>query len=209
MKEFHPQSSELGPLLELATLGHEPAADELIARASDRLMRLTSKMLRNYPRLHRWEETDDVFQEAVTRLHRALKDVHVDSARAFYGLAATQIRRTLIDLARHHFGPHGKHRLHHSDQAGRAADDSGGPLRQVSGKADQPESLEEWANFHEAVENLPEDEREVFEMVWYGDAQQQEIAELLDVSVPTVKRRWRAARLHLYSALDGQSPALD
>ena len=206
MTESHGQSSELGSLLELVTQGNEQAADELIARASDRLMRLTSKMLRNYPKLRRWEETDDVFQEAVTRLHRALKDVQVDSARAFYGLAATQIRRTLIDLARHHFGPHGRHRLHHSDQAVGAADDSGGALKQASGKVDQPESLEEWANFHEAVEKLPEEEREVFEMVWYGDAQQQEIAELLRVSVPTVKRRWRAARIHLHSAIDGPPP---
>jgi len=45
--------------------------------------------------------------------------------------------------------------------------------------------------------------------VWYGGLGQAEIASLLGVSVPTVKRRMRSARLYLFDALDGESPLSD
>lgn len=81
------------------------ARDEIIRHACDRLEKLTRRMLRHYPRLRRWEQTADVFQNALIRLHRSLETVEPESVAQFYGLAATQIRRELIDLARHHFGP--------------------------------------------------------------------------------------------------------
>ena len=115
------------------------------------------------------------------------------TVREFFGLAATQIRRTLIDLARHHFGPHG--------EAGRYQGDVG----QAAGGC-RPESLQDWTDFHEAVERLPGPEREVFHLVWYGGLTQNEAAGLLGVSVPTVQRRWYAARLALYDALHGEPP---
>ena len=94
-------TTQLQAILDLAAQGTETAYDELIARASQRLLKLTRKMLRQYPRLRRWEESDDVFQTAALRLHRSLAEVKPESVRGFFGLAATQIRRTLLDLARH------------------------------------------------------------------------------------------------------------
>lgn len=64
-------------------------------------------MLGKYPNLRRWEQTDDVFQNAAIRLRRSLKKVNPDFPRNFFGLATVDIRRTLIDLCRHHFGPQG------------------------------------------------------------------------------------------------------
>ena len=55
------------------------AYGELIAKATDRLLRLTRKMLRNYPHLRRWEQTDDVFQRAAMRLYRSLGEVQPTS----------------------------------------------------------------------------------------------------------------------------------
>ena len=57
------------------------ARDELIAVAADRLRLLTRQMLRDYPDVHRWEQTDDVMQKAVLRLCRALEAVPGDGAR--------------------------------------------------------------------------------------------------------------------------------
>ena len=102
-------------LLDQAARGDEQAYDDLLNRASDRLLKLTRKMLRRYPNLRRWEQTDDVFQNAAIRLHRSLKKVKPDSARSFYGLATVEIRRTLIDLCRHHFGPEGAAGKYQSD----------------------------------------------------------------------------------------------
>jgi len=195
-------TTQLQELLDRAAKGNDDAYGELIAQASVRLQKLTAKMLRNYPQLRRWEQTDDVFQNAVIRLHRSLCEVKPKSVRHFLALATTQIRRALIDLARHHFGPHGQAAKHHTDAGGLNSD--GGNL--VQNKADtdhRPETLQLWADFHEAVGNLPAEQREVFELVWYGEMGRTDIAKLLGVSEPTVKRRLRAARVHLFQALDG------
>jgi RNA polymerase sigma-70 factor (ECF subfamily) len=136
----------------------------------------------------------------VLRLYRSLGDVRPDSIGQFFGLAATQIRRTLIDLARHHFGPEGAARRHHSEgdaQHRSTAGDDSDPSR-----ADEPpETLDAWARFHEAVEALPRDERDVFSVIWYGEATQREAAELLGVTERTIQRRLVRARLLLHESL--------
>lgn len=196
-------TTQLQNLLDLAAEGEDAAYDEVINLAASRLQRLTATMLRNYPHLRRWEETSDVFQTAAVRLHQSLSEVRPDSVRNFFGLAATQIRRTLIDLARHHFGPRGPAARHHTDAG---VDHGGGIIDNEPTQTERPDTLASWAEFHEAVERLPESERQVFELVWYGGMSQPEIASLLGISVPTVKRRIRSARLQLHESLQGECP---
>jgi RNA polymerase sigma factor (sigma-70 family) len=203
MGEGTRKTGQLQRLLNLASEGQDAAYKELINLAAERLQRLTATMLRPYPHLRRWEDTSDVFQTAAIRLYQSLSEVRPDSVRSFFGLAATQIRRTLIDLARHHFGPQGQAARHDSDPG---ADDGGGIVENEPAKTDRPETLASWAEFHEAVERLADREREVFELVWYGGMSQQEIASLLGISVPTVQRRFRTARRHLVAALDSDGP---
>jgi len=199
-------------LLNLAAEGNEKALDDLIARASERLLKLTRRMLRNYPDLRRWEQTDDVFQNAAIRLQRSLKKVKPDSVRRFFALASLEIRRSLIDLCRHHFGPEGDAANYQSDVQRGSDDDgaeSGGVLRNEPDRRDEGGSLELWSRFHEAVESLSGDDREVVHLVWYGGLTQAEVASVLGVSVPTVKRRWYHARLQLHHALEGQMPPVE
>jgi RNA polymerase sigma factor (sigma-70 family) len=66
--------------------------------------------------------------------------------------------------------------------------------------------LEAWATFHEQVENLPDEDKAVFDLLWYQHLPQADVAKLLNVSERTVKRRWASARLKLHEALGGQSP---
>ena len=88
--------------------GGDPAArDALIARSCERLRRLTRKMLRDYQRLKSWQETDDVFQSALMRLLHALQAMPPTSVEEFFRLASRQIRRQLLDLVRHYYGPEG------------------------------------------------------------------------------------------------------
>ncbi len=204
MSDRHGNTTVLQNLLEQAAAGDDRAYDEIINLAAVRLQKLTGKLLTSYPRLRRWEETSDVFQTAVVRLHRSLSEVQPDTVKGLFGLAATQIRRTLIDLARHHYGPQGGATNHQSD-VGFANEDDRLVDRQT-GRSEPPETLQSWADFHEAVENLAEQEREVFVLVWYGGVAQREIADLLGVSIPTIKRRLRSARLRLYELLQGNNP---
>ena len=98
---------------ERAMRAQEVAMGALNLPSASDLERLTRRMLKDYARLRRWEQTGDVLQNALLRLHRALASERPRSVRAFLALAATQIRRELIDLSRHHFGPEGQaaHRL--------------------------------------------------------------------------------------------------
>ena len=173
------------------------ARDAVIQHASERLERLVRRMLRNYPRLRRWEQTGDVLQNSVVRLHRSLAVVQPESARQFYGLAATQIRRELIDLTRHHFGPQGEATKHHTDRQERGDR----ALANYADRRGEPGSLAEWTELHEAVQRLPDAEREVFDLHWYEGLDQKQVAKILGVTDRTVKNRWRNAKLLLRGML--------
>jgi RNA polymerase sigma factor (sigma-70 family) len=191
-------SERLRKLLLRANGGEATARQELVGAAAERLRLLAHRMMRRYPRLQRWEETDDVMQEATWKLYRSLEAVQPNSVREFFGLAATQVRRTLIDLVRHHFGPEGGAANHESDLA---LGDGAQAFRAPEGG---PETLEEWSYFHELIEGLPAEEQEAFSLVWYGGLTQREAADVLEISERTMIRRMNRARLRLFQALNGQ-----
>jgi hypothetical protein len=129
-----------------------------------------------------------------------------EMVRYFYNPAALQIFcRELIDLAHHHLGPQGQAAKHHTDGSGKAADDQGCVLNVQIGEAGEPGSLEAWTNFHQWVEALPDEEPELFGLLWYEGLTQEEAA-ALGVSLRTVKRRWQSARLRLAVVLENEPP---
>jgi len=195
------QTAELRLLIDRVAADDPDAFDELATLATERLRRLAHAMLRKYPQVKRWEDTDDILQAALLRLHRSLKEVHPQSTREFFGLAATQIRRSLIDLLRHYQGPQGHGAHHHSQGGGKAADDTGGILAGAASDAGEPETLQDWTAFHAAVETLPSEEREVFDLIWYGGLMRKDVATLLNIADKTVLRRFNRARLKLQDSL--------
>ena len=207
MAESSGDTTQLQGLLNAAARGDDQAYADLIAQASDRLLKLTRKMLRAYPHLRRWEETGDIFQDAALRLYRSLKSCRPDSVRDFLGLATLQIRRTLIDLCRHHFGPAGG-AAHHDSTPRRMSHDAPAAVDNLAEATGGPSSPGAWADFHDAVAALPDSQREVFQLVWYAGLQQPEVSHLLGISVATVQRRWYQARHLLYERLQGNSPLL-
>jgi RNA polymerase sigma-70 factor (ECF subfamily) len=195
------QDTEVRNLLDRLRAGDDSVRDPLIALAQARFVALARAMLRRYPQVRRWEQTDDLLQAALVRLHRSLAEVRPEGLRHFDNLSAAQIRRELIDLARRHRGPEGLGAHHHTDGA-----DPVRRLAQVADGSAGPESLEEWAAFHEAVARLPEDERQVVDLLWYRGLTHAQAAEALGVATKTVQRRWASARLMIRDALRGQSP---
>ena len=185
--------------------GHDDAAEALMSHAYERLRKLARKMLANYPAVHRWEQTDDVLQNAAMRLNRAVKQVQPESVRAFFGLAALQIRRVLIDLARHYGGPQGQG-AHHATAAAAPSATRSDLINRQPAPDDEPLTLAQWQEFHELAGKLPQPEREVFDQMWYHGLSQTEVASVLEISLRTVNRRWQSARLKLYDAMQGQSP---
>jgi DNA-directed RNA polymerase specialized sigma24 family protein len=66
--------------------------------------------------------------------------------------------------------------------------------------------LDLWSAFHEQVEWLPAEEREVVGLTFYHGWTQAQIAELFGVDERTVRRRWRRACRQLTQALGGHLP---
>ncbi len=186
--------------------GDAGAIEDLLNAACKRVAQLTRKMLRRFPRVRRWEETDDVVQNVVLRLHRTLKEVKPASVRDFLRLASLNIRRELLDLVKHYYGPLGLGARHDSvserDSDGAAVS----PEKRAEDITYEPARLAAWSEFHRQVEALPDDEREVFDLLWYQGLAQSEAAELLGVTVRTLQRRWQSARLALFDALHGELP---
>jgi len=186
--------------------GDPTAREELLRATCNRLERLARKMLRGFPTVARWEETDDVLQSALIRLLRALEKVRPASVRDFFGLAATQMRRELLDLARHYQGPQGPG-ANHASLPGGPADGSSLPAAvDPPDRAEQDDNLEQWRAFHEQVEGLPAEEREVVSLVFYHGWTQAEIARLFEVTERTIRRYWQSACLKLSAALGEAVP---
>jgi RNA polymerase sigma-70 factor (ECF subfamily) len=201
------QDRTLQGLLDRLAAGDAKAVEDLVEHSLTRFRRMASRMLKDSPVVRRWEETDDVLQAVAVRLWRALQDVKPDSVRAFVGLAATQIRRELIDLARHHRGAQADAAHHQSDPQ---VADSEGHVRpryaEVPDPASGPTSQLQAQELHEHVHKLPDAEREVYQLLFYQDMTQEQVAQVLGVSASTVKRRYEKAQHLLHRAIHGKPP---
>jgi RNA polymerase sigma-70 factor (ECF subfamily) len=178
--------------------GDAGAADALFRIIGQRLEHLARRMLRGYPNVRQWADTADVLQGTVYRLLNTLRRLQPPSTRDFFNLAAAHVRRELLDLARRHA------RRELPPGTGDSAV-SAGP---VDPSWENDDELELWSRFHEAVEELPPEEREVFSLSFYHAWTQQQIADLLGVNERTVRRRWQSACLDLNRKLGGQLPGM-
>lgn len=190
------QPTDIHKLLKDLQNNSDEAKSAILDLTCERLRRLASRMLKNFPRLARWSDTDEILQAATLRLYKALSSVKPETPEQYFGLAAVQIRRELIDLTRHFYGPEGLATNHHSDS---------GKLLTGTANPEEPSKLVEWEAFHESVEALPVPLKMVVEQLWYNGLTQADAAEVLGISLATIKRRWTQARLLLADAIQEDS----
>ena len=197
-------AADVSRLFAALTSGDLTAGDRIVEVCSTRLRHLTHKILRTYPGVRRYDDTDDVFQGAIMRLHRALGQMAAagESPRSLMALGAVQIHRELVDLARR-YTQQSAYQANHGTNVFDAGD---GPRHFVD-EAAQPEApLDRWERFHAVVEQLPAEQKEVFRLVWYLGCDQKTIAAVMGCSERTVKTYWRQARDAVKAALDGERP---
>jgi RNA polymerase sigma-70 factor (ECF subfamily) len=174
----------------------EPVIRALLDRAVRRLHQLCGTLLyRSYPRLTRPPlnlQTDEMLRAVVERLLKALREARPTTQREFFGLACQHMRWELNDLAR---------RL---DEQPAAVSLCEGlvPSPASSGTGITPDARRMLA----AVENLPEAEREAFDMVRIQGMTQVEVARLIGVSVVTAKRRLNRGLQLLAASLEDLRP---
>lgn len=194
------KTTELHDLVDRIQSGDRDAADALVRRSAGRLEELASKMLKGFPGVARWEQTGDVFNNAATRLLRTLREVTPDSVAGFFRLAAQAVRRELLDLARHYAGATNPAAHHESLPDGPPA------ACHWASRSREARNLERWAAFHEAVERLPKDDRDLIELSYYEGLARDEIARLFEVDEKTIRRRWNRATRRLVESLGDEIP---
>ena len=201
MADSAAKTTVLVQLLERMQGGDRAARDELVLAFQTRLEHLARKMLSRYPDVGRWVEVEDVLQGALMRLLGALESIKPDSTRAFFGLAAEQMRRELLDLGRHFFGPQGEGANHASVQVALGTSQT---AFDPPDRRDDDGDLELWCQFHQEVDKLPAQEREVVGLIYYHGWTQTQVAELFEVNVRTVRRWWEAILVKLHRVLKGE-----
>ena len=158
----------------------EPIVRALLDRAVRRLQLLCTNLLyRSYPRLTRPPlnlESDELLCAVVERLLKAMRQVRPETVRQFFALANQHMRWELNDLAR---------RLDDRTAAAELRESSAPAPPSSSGSSLSPNTR----RMLEAIESLPEDEREAFSLVRIQGMTQSEAAEALGVSPKTVQRR--------------------
>jgi len=181
-------------LIELKN-GNREAESRLMPLVYHELRRLASRYMRGERPGHTLQATALV-HEAYLRLV-GHEDVDWQNRAHFFGVAANLMRRILVDHAR-----------------AKQAKKRGGGDQKVSldvAVLVRPEAPEQFLALDEALERLAKrDPRQarIVELRYFGGLSEEEAAEILEVSVRTVKRDWSVARAWLYQQLNPQ-PAQD
>jgi len=176
-------------LLNRAAAGDADAARSLFAEVYDQLRRIAGAQSRRSGPGHTLTPTalvNEAYLKMIGRIPGGLENrVH------FFGVAARAMRQVLID---------------HAER--KAAIKRGGDARFVTFEEpalEQASSAEQLLSLNVALERLGEHDPRLVRIVEYrffAGLNQDEIAALLGISVPTVKREWRAAKAWLRDALD-------
>jgi RNA polymerase sigma-70 factor (ECF subfamily) len=185
----------------LDALPEDPAAEPivrgLLEQAVGRLRLLCGTFLyKSYPRLTRPPvnlETDELLGSVVAGLLTALRTTRPATVREFFALACQHMRWQLNDLAR---------RLDERPAVASIpeAGVAGPPLSTASGLSPDGRRM------LGAIESLPEEEREVFDLVGIQGLTHAEAAGVVGVSEKTVQRRLNRARLLLAERLADLRP---
>jgi RNA polymerase sigma-70 factor (ECF subfamily) len=152
-------------------------------------------LYRSYPRMTQPPfkvQADELFGAVAERLLKALREACPEHVRRFLGMATQHMRWELNDLAR---------RLDNQPAAAELCEGNlPSPISIVSGLTPGSRRV------IQAISELPEDEREAFDLVRVQGMTHTEAAQVLGVSTVTVKRRLNCGRLLLIDKLTDRSP---
>ena len=170
-------------LVDKVLKGNKHAFDLLVLRYQRRIMALVSRFIRDQ------SEVEDVCQEAFIKVYKALPKFRGDSA--FY----TWLYRVAINTAKNHMVTKGRRPpgsdvdLGDADLAELPSElvDNGSPEAKLS-------SNELHLLINNAIEELPEDLRTAFTLREFGGLSYEEITQIMDCPVGTVRSRIFRAR---------------
>jgi RNA polymerase sigma factor (TIGR02999 family) len=174
--------ADITPVLRAIAAGDRDAVERLVPLVYETLKRIAhQQLMRGSAPLCTTELVHEAFLKMVPPSHDWESRAH------FFGIAALAMRQTLIDLAR---------RQHTAS--------TNTELRALLGAADTEVDLDDLIALGEALHRLGELNarlRSVVEYRYFAGLSEEEIAEILRVSIRTVERDWVKARLWLHHEL--------
>ena len=177
----------------------EPIVRALLDRSVRRLQLLCANLLhRDYRRLTLPPlnlQPEEILSAVVERLLKAMRSTRPQTVRGFFALVNQHMRWELNDLARRLDKEPTALELQEATVPAPAASDS---LLTPNGR-----------RILELIDNLPEEEREAFDLVRIQGLTLNEAAEVVGVSVSTVQRRVSRSLLLLTKQLDDLRPQRD
>jgi RNA polymerase sigma factor (TIGR02999 family) len=188
------QSTEIGSLLRDIRQGSSKAEELLMNAVYQELKRLAARRMRNERDNHTLQTTA-VVHEAYLRLAAGGLQ-NINDRRHFFALAAHQMRSVLVDYAR-----------------ARAARKRGSGVVQIEFMEDHKKQSPLGMDVLEIDEALDRFQKEhdrpgrVVELKFFGGYTDEEIAEILEVALITVRRDWTFARAWLAQQLTNSGRA--
>jgi len=185
--------NEVTRLLLAWNQGDQAALDQLLPLVNAELRRLAAHYMRRERPGHTLQ-TSALVNEAYLRLIDQ-QQVHWQNRTHFFGIAAQLMRRILLDHARRH------HRARR-----------GGGLRlvpldesvvAVGDRAAELIALDDALN---ALAALDPRKSRLVELRFFGGLSNEEVAEFMGLSLRTVEREWRKAKVWLHHAISKEEP---
>lgn len=185
--------SDLTVILERIERGDGNASAEILPLVYDELRRLAAdRLAREQP--GQTIQATELVHEAWLRLTGAGSPRSWNGRAHFFGAAVEAMRRILVERSRR------KARIRHGGDLDRIALDDVNVATE-----DAPDTV---LAINDALEKLAKQspsKARIVELRYFMGMEHSEIARVLDVSEPTVRRHWAYARSWLYAELKGQA----
>jgi len=180
-------------LLEQYRLGDHFVENLIFERCQSQLFFIAKSMLHRFPKARIRIEATDLLQQGQIRLLKALRKIPLNCTPDFLRLAARHIRWELLSMIRTPLIPitnDGSHsELHDSDF-----------------ETEDPAMLATWREVHDRIAQLPEGERQLFDLLYYHGLSQVDAAKYLDWPLRTLTRRWLEAKSQFMKQYENKNP---
>jgi RNA polymerase sigma-70 factor (ECF subfamily) len=185
--------------------GDPAAMAELLRFSQDRILTYIRNQFRAYRRLAPYVDSEDVLADVQLKVTQSFRGEPFNDLMHFLRLTARMARNQMVDLTRRYFGPLGvgTHEIHLNEDTSKPA--LAGP-NEAPAADDPPDARALRVELDDVISGLPQEHRDVFDLVYYNQLPRADAAEALGVSLSTLDRRWIAAREAFLDRYGNDSP---
>ena len=173
--------------------GDPGAMNELLRFSQERILEYIRQRIRGFRRLAPYVDSQDVLVDVQLKVAKSFGGEPFNDVMHFLRLTARLARHQMIDLTRRYFGPLGPG----TNEVHVDADQTESRFLGVTEPQAMDKSPEQHAlrtEVEDVIAALPEEHRDLFDLLYHNQMSRADAAEALGVSLSTLDRRWIAAR---------------